>query len=119
MARHPRWQFQFREISDLQISRDFRLQIEILVTHIHSGISDPGRTLSTVSLLSFVVNTKIDLRASAKSAAQPVYASSFARCAAFTTALIRVTRSLPSSSSIIPSIVHPAGVVTASFNSAG
>lgn len=47
------------------------------------------------------------------------YANSLARCAAFTTALISVTRSLPSSSSMIPSIVHPAGVVTASFNSAG
>jgi hypothetical protein len=46
-------------------------------------------------------------------------ANSLARCTAFTTALIKVTRSLPSSSSMIPSIVHPAGVVTASFNSAG
>ncbi len=46
-------------------------------------------------------------------------ASSFARCAAFTTALINVTRSLPSSNSIIPSTVQPAGVVTASFSSAG
>src|SRR5581483_1263266 len=47
------------------------------------------------------------------------FASSFARCAAFTTALISVTRNLPSSSSMIPSMVHPAGVVTASFNKAG
>jgi len=46
-------------------------------------------------------------------------ANSLARCTAFTTALIKVTRSLPSSSSMMPSIVHPAGVVTASFNSAG
>ena len=46
-------------------------------------------------------------------------ASSLARCTAFTTALISVTRSLPSSSSMMPSIVHPAGVVTASFSSAG
>src|SRR5262249_8034347 len=38
---------------------------------------------------------------------------------AFTTALISVTRSFPSSSSRIPSIVHPAGVVTESFSSAG
>src|SRR5579863_2210886 len=47
------------------------------------------------------------------------YASSFARWAAFTTALIRVTRNLPSSSSIIASMVHPAGVVTASLRRAG
>jgi hypothetical protein len=46
-------------------------------------------------------------------------ASSLARCAAFTTALIRVTRNFPSSSSMIASIVQPAGVVTASFSSAG
>ena len=39
--------------------------------------------------------------------------------AAFTTALISVTRSFPSSNSIMPSMVHPAGVVTASFNRAG
>ena len=45
--------------------------------------------------------------------------SSPARCVAFTTALISVTRNLPSSSSMIPSIVHPAGVVTESFNNAG
>src|SRR5882762_1372204 len=38
--------------------------------------------------------------------------SSLARCVAFTTALMRVTRSLPSSSSRIPSMVQPAGVVT-------
>jgi len=37
-----------------------------------------------------------------------------ARSVALTTALIRVTRSLPSSSSRMPSMVHPAGVVTAS-----
>src|SRR5262249_25562191 len=42
-----------------------------------------------------------------------------ARLVAFTTALISVTRSFPSSSSRIPSIVHPAGVVTESFSSAG
>jgi hypothetical protein len=42
-----------------------------------------------------------------------------ARCVAFTTALISVTRNLPSSSSRMPSMVQPAGVVTASFNSAG
>src|SRR6266851_2217071 len=42
-----------------------------------------------------------------------------ARLVAFTTALMSVTRSLPSSNSIIPSMVHPAGVVTASFSSAG
>lgn len=46
-------------------------------------------------------------------------ANSFALCAAFTTALINVTRSLPSSNSMIASIVQPAGVVTASFNKAG
>src|SRR5882762_3641041 len=45
--------------------------------------------------------------------------SSPARLVAFTTALISVTRSLPSSSSNIPSIVQPAGVVTASFSCAG
>lgn len=45
--------------------------------------------------------------------------SSLARWAALTTALIRVTRNLPSSSSRMPSIVHPAGVVTSSFSSAG
>src|SRR6266404_305670 len=45
--------------------------------------------------------------------------SSPARCVAFTTALISVTRSFPSSSSRMPSIVQPAGVVTASFSSAG
>src|ERR1700686_4667851 len=49
----------------------------------------------------------------------PLKASSFARCVAFTTALISVTRNFPSSSSIMPSTVQPAGVVTASFNSAG
>src|SRR6266568_3182347 len=37
--------------------------------------------------------------------------SSLARWVAFTTALMRVTRSLPSSSSRIPSIVQPGGVV--------
>jgi len=42
-----------------------------------------------------------------------------ARLVAFTTALMRVTRSLPSSNSMMPSMVHPAGVVTASFKSAG
>ena len=42
-----------------------------------------------------------------------------ARCVAFTTALISVTRSLPSSSSRMPSMVQPAGVVTASLSSAG
>ena len=47
------------------------------------------------------------------------YASSLARCAAFTTALISVTRSFPSSSSMMASIVHPAGVVTASLSNAG
>jgi len=46
-------------------------------------------------------------------------ASSLARCAAFTTALIKVTRSFPSSNSMIASIVQPAGVVTASLSSAG
>jgi hypothetical protein len=46
-------------------------------------------------------------------------ASSLALCAAFTTALMSVTRSLPSSSSIMASMVHPAGVVTASFSNAG
>jgi hypothetical protein len=46
-------------------------------------------------------------------------ASSFALCAALTTALMSVTRSLPSSSSRMPSMVHPAGVVTASFKRAG
>ncbi len=45
--------------------------------------------------------------------------NSFARCAAFTTALINVTRSFPSSNSNMPSIVQPAGVVTASFSIAG
>src|SRR5579885_949372 len=45
--------------------------------------------------------------------------SSPARSVAFTTALIKVTRSFPSSSSRMPSIVQPAGVVTASFNNAG
>ena len=45
--------------------------------------------------------------------------SSPARSVALTTALISVTRSFPSSSSRMPSIVQPAGVVTASFNSAG
>src|SRR2546426_957959 len=37
--------------------------------------------------------------------------SSFARWVAFTTALMRVTRSFPSSSSRMPSMVQPAGVV--------
>ena len=46
-------------------------------------------------------------------------ASSFALCAALTTALMSVTRNLPSSSSRMPSMVHPAGVVTASFKRAG
>ena len=46
-------------------------------------------------------------------------ANSLARCAAFTTALIRVTRSLPSSSSMMASMVQPAGVVTASLRRAG
>src|SRR5580704_11255907 len=45
--------------------------------------------------------------------------SSPARWVAFTTALISVTRNFPSSSSRMPSMVHPAGVVTASFSSAG
>src|SRR6266478_3816868 len=45
--------------------------------------------------------------------------SSTARLVASTTALISVTPSLPSYSSRIPSIVHPAGVVTASFSKAG
>src|SRR5215472_181370 len=45
--------------------------------------------------------------------------SSPARLVAFTTALMSVTRSFPSSSSRIPSMVQPAGVVTASFSSAG
>src|SRR5882762_6963717 len=45
--------------------------------------------------------------------------SSPARLVAFTTALISVTRSFPSSSSRMPSIVQPAGVVTASFSNAG
>ena len=45
--------------------------------------------------------------------------SSLARCAALTTALIKVTRNLPSSSSRMPSMVHPAGVVTSSFSNAG
>src|SRR5262249_32284751 len=45
--------------------------------------------------------------------------SSFARWVALTTALIKVTRRPPSSSSRIPSIVHPAGVVTMSFSFAG
>lgn len=46
-------------------------------------------------------------------------ASSLARAVARITALISVTRRPPSSSSRMPSIVHPAGVVTASFSSAG
>lgn len=46
-------------------------------------------------------------------------ANSLARWTAFTTALIKVTRNFPSSSSMMPSMVHPAGVVTASFSSAG
>jgi len=46
-------------------------------------------------------------------------ANCLARSVARITALISVTRSPPSSSSRIPSIVHPAGVVTASFSSAG
>src|SRR5580704_3206769 len=46
-------------------------------------------------------------------------ASSLARCVARFTALISVTRKPPSSSSRMPSTVHPAGVVTASFSSAG
>src|SRR6266576_418486 len=49
----------------------------------------------------------------------PVYFSksnSPARLVAFTTALMSVTRSLPSSNSMIPSMVHPAGVVTAFQN---
>ena len=46
-------------------------------------------------------------------------ANSLARCAAFTTALISVTRNFPSSSSMMPSMVQPAGVVTASLSSAG
>src|SRR5260370_41646790 len=45
--------------------------------------------------------------------------SSQARLVAFTTALISVTRSLPSSNSRMPSMVQPAGVVTASLSSAG
>ena len=45
--------------------------------------------------------------------------NSFARSVAFTTALISVTRTLPSSSSSIPSIVQPAGVVTPSLSNAG
>src|SRR5439155_1185118 len=43
---------------------------------------------------------------------EPAYfsnSSSPARLVAFTTALMSVTRSLPSSNSIIPSMVHPAG----------
>ena len=47
------------------------------------------------------------------------FASSFARWVARFTALINVTRRPPSSSSRMPSTVHPAGVVTASFSSAG
>src|SRR6267142_1004993 len=53
---------------------------------------------------------------------RPAYfskSSSPARLVAFTTALINVTRSFPSSNSMIPSMVHPAGVVTASFSRAG
>jgi len=46
-------------------------------------------------------------------------ANSFALCVARITALINVTRSPPSSSSRIPSMVHPAGVVTSSLSSAG
>ncbi len=46
-------------------------------------------------------------------------ASSLARWAAFTTALMSVTRSLPSSNSMMPSMVQPAGVVTASLSRAG
>ena len=46
-------------------------------------------------------------------------ASCRARSVARITALISVTRSPPSSSSRMPSIVHPAGVVTASLSSAG
>jgi len=42
-----------------------------------------------------------------------------ARCVAFTTALISVTRSFPSSSSMMPSMVQPAGVVTESLSRAG
>ena len=42
-----------------------------------------------------------------------------ARSVARITALISVTRNPPSSNSRMPSIVHPAGVVTASFSSAG
>ena len=49
----------------------------------------------------------------------PSNMSCFARSVALTTALMSVTRSFPSSSSRIPSIVHPAGVVTASLRSAG
>ena len=41
------------------------------------------------------------------------------RSVAFTTALISVTRSFPSSSSRMPSMVQPAGVVTASLSNAG
>jgi hypothetical protein len=45
--------------------------------------------------------------------------SSPARLVALTTALMSVTRSFPSSSSRMPSMVQPAGVVTASLSSAG
>src|SRR2546426_2919316 len=47
------------------------------------------------------------------------FTSSRARCVARTTALISVTRRPPSSSSSIPSMVQPAGVVTISFSLAG
>ena len=46
-------------------------------------------------------------------------ANCFARSVARITALISVTRNPPSSNSRMPSIVHPAGVVTASLSSAG
>ena len=46
-------------------------------------------------------------------------ANSLARWVERITALIKVTRRPPSSSSRIPSIVQPAGVVTASFSNAG
>jgi hypothetical protein len=47
------------------------------------------------------------------------FANSLARSVARITALMRVTRRPPSSNSRMPSMVQPAGVVTASFSRAG
>ncbi len=104
-----------RQICPIALSLTGRFRFNHLLCAFHLVLS---RQICRFTRLSALVKINICPFEPSCDCAQPA-ANCRARSVARITALISVTRSPPSSSSRMPSMVQPAGVVTASFSSAG